>query len=252
MIGAAHVFPLACGSQAEKRLGAAARGWRDSFNVQPARSPLAWIHDCLGRATRDTVLLIDMASVTEQRMAALHPALSDAASAPLVVAVGDAVEDALRAFEIGAVDFVEPEAPRRRIFAASERVLRRLEERRAQRLARGSVRIDACRILLGEISVDLSAVGLLQQVGPELRIKITTGEIRVSGELGDGCGLEGAGFIWLDDKTAVAASSVKEIRTGGSRSNVTAVFVDAAQEWLPVAPTRGAQVKHFLRSRLPT
>lgn len=246
-----HAFPLAHGAPAGKRVAVASRAWRKWFAVQSVQSPLAWIHDFPEKGTRDSILLLDMASLDDKQLAHLVNILNSSASAPLVIAIGDAVDEALRAYEIGAVDFVPMEAPAERIRSAAERALRRLAERRAVRQARASVRIDDCRILLGQISVELSAVGILQQVGTELRVKISTGEIRVSGELGDARGLEGAGFIWLDDKTAVALSAVKELRTGGSRSDVTAVFVDASQEWMPVAPTRGAQVKSFLQSRMP-
>ena len=236
------LVPLACGAKGEIRLAPVVRPWREDFKVLPARSPTAWLKEFGGMGTRDTLVMLDMASVDETGLDALRASVASADSAPIVIAVGNMVDDALRAFELGAVDIIDPMEPLGRFKATVARALTRLDEQRAGRMSRSTVSVKDGRITVGGVTVDVAAVSCLQQGDDELRIRVASGEIRVKGRLCEHDGLERAGLIWINDTTAVASTKVSEFRTGGVSSLVTAVFVDAAREWMPVSPARSAFV----------
>lgn len=241
------LIPIANGAQAARRMVPVVRPWRKAFRVAPLMSLPYWVSGPTALGGRDTVLLIDMASASEGALDAVRPALSDVDTAPVVVAVGGTAEDALRAFDIGAIDIVDPRDPQRRFYTTVDRVLVRLNDQRAERASRCTVRVGIGKVFFGAIGVEVEALNVLQQVGRDLVIRVPTGEIRVHGHVSAHPDLERIGLVWINDTTVVATSSVSDVRTGPGGLGVTAVRVDSSHEWMPVAPTRSVAVRQALQ-----
>lgn len=242
------VVTLGCGARSQIRLARAVRPWRESFQVLTGHTPATWSKQFAGVGCRGTILLVDMASIDDVALDLIGAASATVGSAPLVVAIGNQVNDALRAFEIGAVDIVDPEQPSKRFSAVASRVRERFDQQQAASAAFCTAVFEDGKLKVGGVSFDAASIVSLQQVGNELRIRIPAGEVRLKTSIHEFRELEAAGIVWVNDTTAVAIGEIGDYRSVKGSTQVTAVFIDGVREWVTVAPSRRSSIFNALRT----